>query len=173
MSAQDSESDDGFENMDVDKSRPGGVPEEPEETDDGQASTPQPLEEEEASTTDEEPKPPPIESSQERSNEPSDRPAAKTPSAPPPRRELPFVRRAQDGKQSQTQPRPTEDAEETAGETDDDELWPEVDGIGIGNGTSLVTWLLLILSRRAVLGTMYCNIWTVDLELQHYEIHVI
>lgn len=122
MSAKDSESDDGFENMDVDKSRPGGVPEEPEETDDGQASTPQPLEEEEASTTDEEPKPPPIESSQGRSNEPSDRPAAKTPSAPPPRRELPFVRRAQDGKQSQTQPRPTEDAEETAGETDDDEL---------------------------------------------------
>jgi hypothetical protein len=122
MSAQDSESDDGFENMDVDKSRPGGIPEEPEETDDGQASTPQPLEEEEASTTDEEPKPPPIESSQGRSNEPSDRPAAKTPSAPPPRRELPFVRRAQDGKQSQTQPRPAEDAEETAGETDDDEL---------------------------------------------------
>lgn len=96
--------------MEVDSHRPEGNQEE-DETDDG-PSTPQPLEEEDATTTDEDPKPPPIE-----------RLEGKAPSVPSPRRELPFIRRGQRGNQAQAQPhREEKAAEDTSGETDDDEL---------------------------------------------------
>lgn len=123
MSDNESDSEDGFENSGAGKSRPEDVPIEAEETDDEQASTPQQLEEEEAATTDEEPEPPPVESMQGRSKATSNHPAKKVPSAPPPRRELPFARRTQGESQTQPQPHHAEkDAEDTAGETDDDEL---------------------------------------------------
>ena len=125
MSANESGSEDGFENMDVDKSRPEDAPEEAEETDDEQGSTPQRLEEEDAATTDEDLEPPPVESMQSRSKAPSRHPDTKVPSAPPPRRELPFTRRAKGGSQTQSQSQPHQEekgAEDTAGETDDDEL---------------------------------------------------
>lgn len=123
MSKGESESEDGFEKMEVDQDKKQD-PEGDQETDDEQRSTPEPLEEEEKAdgTTDDESAPSPA---QEGSQKPSinDQPALKEPTTPPPRRELPFTRRAQEKAQTHEKPHHAEaDAESTAGETDDDEL---------------------------------------------------
>ena len=123
---EDSESDVGFEKMEVDQVAGWNrqEAEEDQETEDGQRSTPQPLEEEgDGSTTDEESVPSPTKKEKETSDvqEPSiNRPLTKESAAPPPRRELPFARRVPGKKGTQTQSE--EGAESTAGETDDDEL---------------------------------------------------
>lgn len=122
MSKEESESEDGFEKMEVDQDKKQD-PEGDQETDDEQRSTPEPLEEEKADgTTDDESAPSPA---QEGAQKPSinDQPALKEPTTPPPRRELPFTRRAQEKAQTHEKPHHAEaDAESTAGETDDDEL---------------------------------------------------
>ena len=133
-----SDTDDGFEQMDIDqdKSKRFSEDEEDEEedeedTDNGGRSTPQPLEEEENATIDDENdddnnvKSHPLIETEHSSamlgrTEISKHSSAKE-AAPPPRRELPFTRRG-----PTTTPEsisgPREIAEETAGETDDDEL---------------------------------------------------
>lgn len=122
-SDDDSESENGFEKMEVDQVATWNR-QEGQETDDEQRSTPQPLEEEgDGSTTDEESVSSPTKKEKENSDvqEPSiNRPLTKESAAPPPRRELPFARRVPEKKGTQTQTE--QDAESTAGETDDDEL---------------------------------------------------
>lgn len=123
VSDDDSESDAGFEKMEVDQVAAWNRQED-QETDDGQHSTPQPLEEEgDGGTTDEESVPSPTKKEKVTSDVqgPSiNHPLTKESAAPPPRRELPFVRRVPGKEGTQTQP--GEGAESTAGETDDDEL---------------------------------------------------
>ena len=123
VSDDNSESENGFEKMEVDQVAAWNRQEE-QETDDEQRSTPQPLEEEgDGSTTDEESVSSPTKKEKENSDvqEPSiNRPLTKESAAPPPRRELPFARRVPEKKG--TKPQPEQDAESTAGETDDDEL---------------------------------------------------
>ena len=106
--------------MEIDTSREGKGPEGDNETDDGQQSTPQPSDEEDATTADEESaslqdeRRPKLSFNTQRS---------KVPGGPPPRRELPFTRKPQAREKSQIKPHRTEDdVEDTAGETDDDEL---------------------------------------------------
>lgn len=121
MSKEASESEDGFEKMEVDQDKkqdPGGD----QETDDEHLSTPEPLEEEADGTTDDESAPSPAQEGAQKPNI-NDQPALKEPTTPPPRRELPFTRRAQEKAQTHEKPHHAEaDAESTAGETDDDEL---------------------------------------------------
>jgi hypothetical protein len=116
--------------MEVDRAEDQDAQEEDQETDDEQPGTPQPLEEEDATTTDDESSPPSVaKGKQDRvqgqvQKTSSGRPVMNNPAAPPPRREMPFARKAQ-GQQSNRQTRAQqaeENAEETAGETDDDEL---------------------------------------------------
>lgn len=100
--------------------------EQDQETDDERRSTPEPLEEGDSITTDEESVHPSTEKDVEgrgvEKPSASNRPMVKEPAASPPRRELPFARRAPK-KETQAQSHLTgEDAESTAGETDDDEL---------------------------------------------------
>lgn len=117
MAANDSESEDDFEDMDVDK-RDEGIEGGDNGMDDDDRETPQPLEEEDGTTTDDEDLPPPR-TVENAGSKTADRPSAKKPDSPPPRRELPFTRK----NQPQPQPQLTaEGAEDTAGETDDDEL---------------------------------------------------
>lgn len=119
ISDDDSESENGFQKMEVDEVAALNQQED-QETDDGQRSTPQPLEEEgDGSTTDEESVPSPTKKEKENSDVQVNRPLTKESAAPPPRRELPFARRVPEKKGTQTQPE--EGAESTAGETDDDE----------------------------------------------------
>ena len=106
-------SSDGFERMDIDPKKIDRGPANDQETDDEGHSTPEPLDEENNSSTD------------DRSSE--DEPAQPKRVAPaketgPPQRELPFAKRARNTTKSNTPNTAKEDPEETAGETDDDEL---------------------------------------------------
>lgn len=130
MSKDNSESEIEFEEMQVD-SVGRREREEDQETDEEERSTPQPLEEEgdNGTTTDEESVSWLAEQEKKddgaQSPNMSNRPMLKEPAAPPPRRELPFAKRASEKKEVQNQTYQTEDdnIESTAGETDDDELW--------------------------------------------------
>lgn len=129
MSKDNSESEIEFEEMQVD-SVGRREREEDQETDEEERSTPQPLEEEgdNGTTTDEESVSWLAEQEKKddgaQSPNMSNRPMLKEPAAPPPRRELPFAKRASEKKEVQNQTYQTEDdnIESTAGETDDDEL---------------------------------------------------
>ncbi|BCR90860.1 uncharacterized protein ACHE_60746S [Aspergillus chevalieri] len=120
ISKEESDSGDGFEEMQVDHVGNQGR-EQDQEMDDEERSTPQPLEDEgdNGTTTDEESVPLHAEQNSSISN----RPMLKNPAASPPRRELPFARRVPEKEEVQSQPYQAEDdAGSTAGETDDDEL---------------------------------------------------
>jgi hypothetical protein len=108
----DTESSDGFERMDIDPTKAGRGPASDQETDEGQ-STPEPLNEENISSTDD--------------NSSADELAqlnrvAPTKGTAPPQRELPFAKRTGGTTKSTIPITAREDTEETAGETDDDEL---------------------------------------------------
>ncbi|KAJ5512984.1 hypothetical protein N7463_002536 [Penicillium fimorum] len=110
----DTDDSDEFEQMDIDPIRTDQDPPTNRDTDDEERSTPRPLDgEQNNSTTDDD-------SSQ-------DEPAQLKRVSPardnaPPQRDLPFAKRT-GGSIKRTAPtQPSEDAEETAGETDDDEL---------------------------------------------------
>lgn len=131
--ADEDESDDGFEQMDVDRKAADVEAAYAQETEDEEErGTPQPLEDEEGNTTTDDEEEAPVTSQQsvpERAKiNTSERQApAKEAAPPPPRRELPFTRRgpaaqAQAQAQVQHQPETSVAGEETAGETDDDEL---------------------------------------------------
>lgn len=109
----DEDTNEGFEQMDVDQKMVGDGSLADQDTDDGPPSTPQPLEEDESTATGSE-----LEASTEAAN--STR-SSRPDEVAPPRRELPFTRR---GPSLAKDSRPASDlaAEETAGETDDDEL---------------------------------------------------
>ncbi|KAF7115103.1 hypothetical protein CNMCM5793_001337 [Aspergillus hiratsukae] len=124
------ESEDGFERMEVDRDGQNDSRSYDQETEDEQTSTPQPLEDDENNNTGEALASPSIENERENNKQtstetPQDSTIVTNPAAPPPRRELPFVKKPQ---ANHLTPRPSEsvaageDAEETAGETDDDEL---------------------------------------------------
>ena len=128
MSKDKSDSGDGFEEMQVDyvgnQDR-----EQDQDRDDGERSTPQPLEDEgdNDTTTDEESVLSHAEQEMKdyggQNSNISNRPMLKNPAASPPRRGLPFARRVPEQKGAQGQPHQAEDdVESTAGETDDDEL---------------------------------------------------
>ncbi|GFF56346.1 hypothetical protein IFM58399_10293 [Aspergillus lentulus] len=134
-SAQDmldskSDSEDGFERMEVDHDRQIDGHSDDQETEDEETSTPQPLEDDENTNTGEALASPSIENEREDNKQASDeKPQNSTiltnSAVPPPRRELPFVKKPQ---VDHMPPRSIEsvaageDAEATAGETDDDEL---------------------------------------------------
>ncbi|KAN0075984.1 hypothetical protein V8E54_007254, partial [Elaphomyces granulatus] len=126
-SDSDSETDEGFENMDVDQ---GNIEDNDDEaTDPRRQETPQPLEDETESEEDEDVEFDfPSSHGKEDGVAPSNRPGLATPSSPPPRRDLPFTR-------GETNKNPTKlpmDGEshpplgdpenENTGESDDDEL---------------------------------------------------
>jgi hypothetical protein len=110
-SDSDSETDEGFERMDVDRGSNGD-----EETDPRRQETPQPLEDETESEEDKDVDFNLPSQGKEDGPAPSNRPGLVTPSSPPPRRDLPFARE----KDGESHP-PLEDPENT-GESDDDEL---------------------------------------------------
>lgn len=119
----DDHSDEGFEPMDVDRQRFSDEPVRGQETDDEGPSTPQPLEEEETTATDNEPDEateptPTVARPQHAATSQHTSPPKQT---APPRRELPFNRRGPPLIRD-SRPEASEAAEETAGETDDDEL---------------------------------------------------
>lgn len=127
MSKDELESGDGFEEMQMDHAGNQGR-EQDQETDDEERSTPQPLEDEgdHGTTTDEESVLSHVEPGNEndgvKKSDISNGPMLKDSAASPPRRELPFARRAPK-KEVQSQPHQAEyDVESTTGETDDDEL---------------------------------------------------
>ncbi|KKK16062.1 hypothetical protein P175DRAFT_0458910 [Aspergillus ochraceoroseus IBT 24754] len=123
----DSESEGGFEKMEVDNAAQKAADGDEDETDDDDDGrlTPQPLEDDDNTTSDEEGFGSPVEApkgDKPGRQEVSSRVEAKS---PPPRRELPFInRKAQKvHKDASLQPpRIERDADETGGETDDDEL---------------------------------------------------
>lgn len=109
----DTDDSDGFEQMDIDPIKADRDASGNQDTDDEEHSTPHPLDDEQNnSTTDDD-------SSQDESAQLKRvSPARDT---APPQRDLPFAKRT--GGPIKTAPtQPSEDAEETAGETDDDEL---------------------------------------------------
>ncbi|KAJ5603547.1 hypothetical protein N7537_006503 [Penicillium hordei] len=110
----DTDNSDGFEQMDIDPIKTDRGTSNNQDTDDEEPSTPHPLDDEQNnSTTDDD-------SSQGESAQLKRVSPAKD--TAPPRRDLPFAKRA-GGPIKRTAPtQPSEDAEETAGETDDDEL---------------------------------------------------
>lgn len=122
MIGNDLDDSDGFEKMEIDEAEGVDVLEKDRETDDGQRSTPQPLEEED-NTTNVDYDPSIIEKREDKGPHESaskvsvDRLIQKMPPTAPPRRELPFARRTRQAELSKTE----RDAEETAGETDDDD----------------------------------------------------
>ncbi|EAW14664.1 uncharacterized protein ACLA_000750 [Aspergillus clavatus NRRL 1] len=135
MTENDSESDDGFEKMDVDPMGKQDRRREDLVTDDEQPSTPQPLEDEGIVTTDEDLSSPSVlkkrNEGMRTSSEPKSLGHASLPDSTiaPPRRELPFVRRTKLDTKSTSARLDSNGgdtagnaAEEMAGETDDDEL---------------------------------------------------
>lgn len=130
-----SDTDDEFERMDVDRAKDQDDYGEDEVTDLEGRETPQPLEEE-TETEDQDDmvstSPPRIDRKDEKRGQAmdkSDRPNLAPPPSPPPRRDLPFARKAAANDQAKSsvprrdQPAEfAEQADETAGETDDDEL---------------------------------------------------
>ncbi|EEA22990.1 hypothetical protein TMatcc_001858 [Talaromyces marneffei ATCC 18224] len=131
-----SDSDDEFEKMDIDKPTPSrrGVAaakaqaEEEEEEEgveeDERPETPQPLEEETESEAEEERMASPPDEQPQKSSRPNLTRAADPP--PPPRRDLPFLRRGKGAdtakRETEKVRKPDETGEATGGETDDDEL---------------------------------------------------
>lgn len=125
-------SDGGFERMEVDKTKDDGVAEDNQETDDGERSTPQPLEDEDNTTDDEDVDLQPAEQRREKDTQTRgpttstgssvEHPIRKEPSSPPPKRELPFLRRTQtrDNTAHQAEEKPSGAAEDI--DDDDDEL---------------------------------------------------
>lgn len=120
-----SDPDDGFEKMDIDQRGPEEDSAKDQDTEDEERSTPQPLEEEEHISTDDELERPPAERGgpqvgihrttyPKRSSPPKE--------AAPLRRELPFTKRTKEPTTEMAPERNNDEAEETAGETDDDEL---------------------------------------------------
>lgn len=119
----DEDSDEGFEPMEVDRHRISDEDLHDQETDDGDQSTPQPLEEEETTATDNE-----FDRLMEAAPTPNrlkhvatSKGASSVKQTAPPRRELPFTRQGPSLTKG-SRPEPSEAADETAGETDDDEL---------------------------------------------------
>jgi hypothetical protein len=108
----ESEDSDGFEQMHLDTERTDQDAINDHDTDD-ERSTPQPLEDENNSTTDDDASP---------DNSAHMKPVPQAKDTAPPRRELPFTRRAGGATTKTPSTMASEDAEETAGETDDDEL---------------------------------------------------
>lgn len=110
----DTSDSDGFEQMDIDPIKTDRGTCNNQDTDDEEPSTPHPLDDEQNnSTTDDD-------SSQDESAQLRRVSPAKD--TAPPQRDLPFAKRT-GGPIKRTAPtQPSEDAEETAGETDDDEL---------------------------------------------------
>jgi hypothetical protein len=107
----DTEDSDGFEEMDIDQIKTDRGASNNQDTDDEERSTPHPLDGgQNDSTTDDD-------TSQDESAQLKRVSPARD--IAPPQRDLPFVKRAI--KRTAPTP-PSEDAEETAGETDDDEL---------------------------------------------------
>ncbi|CAG7935482.1 unnamed protein product [Penicillium nalgiovense] len=109
----DTDDSDGFEQMDIDPIKTDRGAPNNQDTDDEERLTPHPLDDEHNnSTTDD--------------DSPQDEPVQPKRVSPardtaPPQRDLPFAKRT--GGPIKTAPtKPSEDAEETAGETDDDEL---------------------------------------------------
>ncbi|KAI9372397.1 hypothetical protein BJX61DRAFT_451163 [Aspergillus egyptiacus] len=118
---EESGSEDGFEKMDVEVAKRHTDVEADEETDDEGQSTPQPIEDEDNTTDDEGPTPPVRNQNEEDKRE--QRPAGLVVGeSPPPRRDLPFTRRAQKDSAPSRQSPAWQMAEGTGGETDDDEL---------------------------------------------------
>ncbi|RJE26082.1 hypothetical protein PHISCL_01607 [Aspergillus sclerotialis] len=114
----------GGQDMEIDTSRDGKGSEGDNETDDGQQSTPQPSDEEDGTTADEESSSLQIKEDESRPTLSPKTQRSQVPGGPPPRRELPFTRKSQGQKESQVKSHRVEDnvEEDTAGETDDDEL---------------------------------------------------
>ena len=123
MSLDELGSEEGHQNMEIDTSRDGKVPEGDNETDYGQESTPQPSDEEDGTTAEEE-EPNPLQIKEDEGPNPSSNTQrSNVPGDPPPRRELPFTRKPKGGKETQmSRHRAQDDIEDTAGETEDDEL---------------------------------------------------
>jgi hypothetical protein len=112
--------------MDVDRKEADVRAQYDQETEDEERATPQPLEDEENNTTTDDEKEAPATSQRSASEQPplkSSEREAPPKAAAPPRRDLPFTRR---GRPAQTTSEPRSEPlvveEETAGETDDDEL---------------------------------------------------
>ena len=130
MLDSESDSEDGFERMEVDHSGRNDGRSDDQETEDEETSTPQPLEDDENTNTGESLVSPSIEHKREDNKQASDetpqnRTIVTNSAVPPPRRELPFAKKPQKNHMSQRSNESVaagEDAEETAGETDDDEL---------------------------------------------------
>ncbi|KAJ5431930.1 hypothetical protein N7445_008428 [Penicillium cf. griseofulvum] len=113
LKMSDTEDSDGFEQMDIDQTKTDRGASNNQDTDDEERSTPHPLDGgQNNSTTDDD-------SSQDEYAQLKRASPARD--IAPPQRDLPFVRRAGGIKRTAPTP-PSEDAEETAGETDDDEL---------------------------------------------------
>lgn len=130
------DSEDGFEKMEVDEKRGQPVPEDEEETDSDRPETPQPLEEEEETASDQEMEdneaiPPPTgkESIVPEVNAVgaiqgnAGPPALRSRNSPPPRRELPFKRtKGRDERRGTPEKPAAPPSPGDGGETDDDEL---------------------------------------------------
>lgn len=119
----DEASEEGFEPMEIDRQGTRAEPIRDQETDDEDQSTPQPLEEEETTATDDE-----LDRSMEAASATArlkhvvaSNDASLPQQTAPPRRELPFTPRDPSLTKG-SRPDPSEAVEETAGETDDDEL---------------------------------------------------
>ncbi|GAB1193130.1 hypothetical protein APSETT444_002333 [Aspergillus pseudonomiae] len=131
MSDDEAESEAGFETMEFDQTMHSNDSEKANETADERSSTPQPLEESDENTTDEGSPAPsdPTGSEDERHmlerRGPTGRSVIKELPLPPPRRELPFARKVQTAvtkPKTQAHQQENNNTEDTAGETDDDEL---------------------------------------------------
>ncbi|KAF7168130.1 hypothetical protein CNMCM5623_001244 [Aspergillus felis] len=130
MLDSESNSEDGFERMKVDHTGQNDGRSDDQETEDEQTSTPQPLEDNETTNTGEALASPLIENEREdykhaSSEMPQNSTILTNSAVPPPRRELPFVKKPQVNHltpRSNESVAAEEDDEATAGETDDDEL---------------------------------------------------
>ncbi|EAW24195.1 uncharacterized protein NFIA_037690 [Aspergillus fischeri NRRL 181] len=130
MLDSESDSEDGFERMEVDHDGQNDGRSDDQETEDEETSTPQPLEDDENTNTGEALASPSIENEREDNKQasgetPQNSTILTNSAVPPPRRELPFVKKPQVNHmppRSNESVAAGEDAEATAGETDDDEL---------------------------------------------------
>ncbi|KAL4788407.1 hypothetical protein BJX76DRAFT_353162 [Aspergillus varians] len=116
------DSDNGFEKMDIDKSKQQVDNRAEEETDDEGQSTPQPLEDEDNTTSDGEGSVPSVKGSPRGDRRRQSSPEHIVTKSPPPRRELPFARKTEKKLVPTQQSAAQHDLDEIGGETDDDEL---------------------------------------------------
>ncbi|KAL4866411.1 hypothetical protein BDV12DRAFT_136483 [Aspergillus spectabilis] len=114
--ADESDSEDGFVKMDVDKSNQPINNWADEDTDEDGHATPQPIEDEDNTTSDDDEFAAPV--SQREDKKKQGGPGQDASKSPPPRRELPFLRKSQGSAAAQS-PRPQQDPDAT---DDDDEL---------------------------------------------------